>query len=290
MKPVIGERMPEQITRLGGGLMNDTFKVSSRGESWVLRVFSQGAEVVAKEAALLEMVKGHVPVAAPVHVDLGSAYTISPFIAGDRLVDTLHAATTAQQLGHTAGQTLGRIHHFSFNAIGFFDANLDVPKPLGGVGEVWRSYLATCLFEGRSGQRMGEDLLAHTWKFVGENGSRLDALDDDYRLIHADYKPTNLLVADGQISAVLDWEFAWSGCKLFDIGQLFRWEHRYPPDFHQGFEAGYREEQDLPHDWLALARALDLLNLVGFLDDAEDRPVLFSDVLTLIQRQLESTL
>jgi len=286
MRPVLGERMPENVERLGGGLMNDNFRFSSRGESWVLRIYAQGAEVCAKEVAVLEMVGDHVAVAKPVHVDLGSACTIAPFIDGERMVSALHRASSAMEIGRAAGDALGRIHHFSFNHTGFFDAELQIPEPMDGVGEAWRSHLATCLFEGRSGARLGEDLLASTWRFVGEHGARMDALDGDYRLLHADFKPTNLLIADGLITAVLDWEFAWSGSKLFDIGQLFRWAHRYPPDFASGFEAAYRNHQDLPADWRELAAMLDLLNLVGFLDDAEERPVLFEDAKALVVRAL----
>ncbi len=286
MKPVLGTRTPDAIERLGGGLMNDNFRFQSQGESWVLRIFAQGAEICAKEVALLRMVESYVPVAVPVHVDLDNACTIAPFIAGDRMVTVLHQADSAAEIGRAAGDALGRIHHFSFPKTGFFDADLEIPKPHPSIPETWRSYLAQCLFEGRSGKRLGDDLLAQTWRFVGDNGHRLDDLDGDYRLLHADYKPTNLLLADGAVSAVLDWEFAWSGCKLFDVGQLFRWSHRYPADFQTGFVSGYSEHQDLPDDWLARARLLDLLNLIGFLDDAEERPVLFSEVTELLLRTL----
>lgn len=40
----------------------------------------------------------------------------------------------------------------------------------------------------------------------------------------------------------------------------------------------------LPEDWRARARQLDLLNLVGFLDMAEERPTVFKDCLRMIDQ------
>src|SRR5258708_35836836 len=42
-----------------------------------------------------------------------------------------------------------------------------------------------------------------------------------------DYKPWNALVRDGQIAAVLDWEFAFAGAPLNDIGNFLRYQR--PP-------------------------------------------------------------
>jgi hypothetical protein len=64
---------------------------------------------------------------------------------------------------------------------------------------------------------------------------------------------------------VFDWEFAWAGPALFDLGQLLRWN---PPDaFVAGVERGYRAAGgQLPARWQRLAELFDLFNLIGFLD------------------------
>ena len=42
-------------------------------------------------------------------------------------------------------------------------------------------------------------------------------------LLHGDFKVSNLHWADSDELLVLDWEFAYSGHALMDVGQLFRW-------------------------------------------------------------------
>ncbi len=58
-------------------------------------------------------------------------------------------------------------------------------------------------------------------------------------LVHGDFKVSNLHRAvDGRV-LVLDWEFAYAGAALADIGQLLRWD---PPDaFVNGFTEAYVE-------------------------------------------------
>jgi hypothetical protein len=49
------------------------------------------------------------------------------------------------------------------------------------------------------------------------------------------------------ISAVLDWEFAFSGSALVDVGNTLGFRASYPSGFVSGFIAGYRGE--LPSEW-----------------------------------------
>ena len=55
------------------------------------------------------------------------------------------------------------------------------------------------------------------------------------------------------VSAVLDWEFAYSGSPLDDVGNMLRFEQ--PPGFAAGFADGFRDGGgDLPLDWRRSAR------------------------------------
>ncbi len=67
--------------------------------------------------------------------------------------------------------------------------------------------------------------------------------------MHSDFNPKNVLAvrAGGRwsVSAVLDWEFAFSGSPLHDIGNMLRFEQ--PPGFAAGFADGFRDGGgDLP--------------------------------------------
>ncbi|MGE0233419.1 MAG: phosphotransferase family protein [Flavobacteriaceae bacterium] len=65
-------------------------------------------------------------------------------------------------------------------------------------------------------------------------------------IVHGDYRPANILIHDGRISAVLDWEFAHTGDPAEDIGwyfaAIYRGQHfvegRFgPDDFLKAYEA-----------------------------------------------------
>jgi aminoglycoside phosphotransferase (APT) family kinase protein len=81
--------------------------------------------------------------------------------------------------------------------------------------------------------------------------------------VHADFNPKNLLVdpATGGVTGVLDWEFAFAGAPLTDLGNLLRFES--DPVFAGAAAQTYVDRApDVPPDWLAVARALDLYALV----------------------------
>ena len=84
------------------------------------------------------------------------------------------------------------------------------------------------------------------------------------RLVHADYNPKNLLMQGGKVTAVLDFEYAFSSSPLFDVGNMLRFPRR--PDFVEGFVAGFRDGGgELPPNWRELSRALDIYSLADFL-------------------------
>jgi hypothetical protein len=88
---------------------------------------------------------------------------------------------------------------------------------------------------------------------------------------------------------VLDWEFAYAGSALSDIGQLLRWQ---PPErFVQAFAEAYsRHGGRLITDWRRWAATFDLVNLAGLAANRSraDR----SDVSHVadLRRRLEETL
>jgi len=90
------------------------------------------------------------------------------------------------------------------------------------------------------------------------------------QLVHSDYNGKNLIAvgAGGRwsISAVLDWEFAFSGSPLTDIGNMLRFRGELPAGFADGFIAGYRDGGgELPEGWREISEALDLYALADFL-------------------------
>ncbi|MDE2291301.1 MAG: phosphotransferase, partial [Elusimicrobia bacterium] len=104
-------------------------------------------------------------------------------------------------------------------------------------------------------------------------------------LLHGDFKPSNLH-RSGEDLVVLDWEFAWAGPALMDVGQLLRWSP--PAAFVAGFAAAYLAGGGvLPAGWRRLAELFDLFNLVGLLEAPGKRRA--ADVSARVRRTLGRT-
>jgi thiamine kinase-like enzyme len=114
--------------------------------------------------------------------------------------------------------------------------------------------------------------------------------DNTYRsLVHADYDPSNILIGkiEGRwkITAILDWEFAFSGSWLCDVSNMLRYAHQMRPKFKESFWQGVTDSgMILPSDWQI---TVDLLNLFSLLDclayaDPRARPRQCLDVKELI--------
>jgi aminoglycoside phosphotransferase (APT) family kinase protein len=110
-------------------------------------------------------------------------------------------------------------------------------------------------------------------------------------LVHSDYNGKNLLAVarDGRwsISAVLDWEFAYSGSPLGDIGNMLRFRADQPDGFAGAFIAGYRDAGGpLPPRWREISEALDLYALADFLTRPPGHRY-FGKAVTLLKSRLE---
>jgi aminoglycoside phosphotransferase (APT) family kinase protein len=112
-------------------------------------------------------------------------------------------------------------------------------------------------------------------------------------LVHADYKPWNLLVRRGAsgwaISAALDWEFSFAGPPLCDFGIFLRYSERMPAQYQTGLLEGYRAAGgSLPADARDLARLIDLVSLWTFLERVPDDPAILHDVTLLLAATVEA--
>lgn len=123
----------------------------------------------------------------------------------------------------------------------------------------------------------------------------LDAVQDQACLVHADFNPKNLLVTgqgtSWQVTAVLDWEFSFSGCPYADAANMVRFADGYPAAYADGFTAAFAGHQPAglppPADWLYLGRVFDLFAL----SDLVTRPAghgVADEAAELIRRWLAS--
>jgi Ser/Thr protein kinase RdoA (MazF antagonist) len=261
---------------LTAGLRNTNYRVRllGRAEPVVVRLYTADPAACRREVALTTLVRSSVPVPEVLYADprADPPLAVLRWIEGVKLDDLLRSGDAAdvQAAAFAAGTVLARIHTYQFGGSGFLGPDLRVARPLN-IGTGWAGYIDGFLGRGQAGARLGADLSRRLSRMAAANAGCVLRLRDDRSLVHADFKPWNLLVrrAAGTwtVAGVLDWEFAFAGPPLVDLAIFLRHEASLPPEYARGFVAGYSlAGGHLPTDWRWVAKLLDLLNLCSMLD------------------------
>jgi aminoglycoside phosphotransferase (APT) family kinase protein len=299
--PVFAPRTVVKAELLSGGLANTNYKVGISGlrEPFVMRVYMRDPSACAREVDIYLRVRGVVPVPTLLFVDtegqrMGYPYTLANFVEGELMTQILvtGGAERIGQAGYAAGWTLALLGQFTFPAPGEFGPELVIAESRPGGGQAFLAYLEPLLTAGRARERLGNEAADRIWAFAREHAPMLDAVADEAKMVHADYKATNLLLREEAerlaMAAVLDWEFACAGAQIFDMGILLRHDRELDLAFVREFARGFTEAGGaLPQDWRRMARLADFVNLVTFLDAPEERNALFADVTRLLVETLE---
>lgn len=274
---------------LTGGFSNDNLLLATdAGEQFVLRRYPRGNNTCAVEAALARRLAstGAVPVADVVAADpegaaAGEPVMVSRFVDGELVSAVLPGldAHGAKHLGRAVGAVLAAIGAVAFPRPGFFDGPDLVPGPEGmePTAEL-PAFVDRCLRTGNAHLALSAAEQDALRGWAAEAATVLDAVRGARRLVHSDFNPKNLLAAaraDGTwtVTAVLDWEFAFSSSPLFDVGNMLRFRAELPPPYADGFVDGYGAAGGhLPDDWPTLSTALDLFALADFLTRPPDHP------------------
>ena len=267
MDPALAKR---EWSVLAGGLRG----VNLCSGDLVARVALGDTVDMRREAAVMRSVADRVCV--PEVIDVGDAVLLMRFVE--------HAPLPATEAtGRAVGATAAAIHSHRFECAGIFDAALHVREPWRSAVDGLREHV-DMLLDGGAGRRLGAraQAIRALWD---RHATPMHEAANVPVLVHSDFKPTNVKWTNDARVLVLDWEFAWAGPALFDVGQLMRWEP--PPPFVAGFAHGYRDAGGtLAPDWRDTASLFDLFNLVFFATDEESRPVRDRDVLDRIDRTL----
>jgi len=268
------------VRPLSGGYSGETFLVTTGGEQAVLRLYARNPARAAVDRALLERVRGLLPVPRVLEaVTVADGPGRPPFLLlealpGDRLDLVLPAADAPlrRRLGEAVAGVLVLLATERMPRPGWFpDATLD-PAPFPPAAADPVSWLAAHLdrpwFAGLSTSERG------ALRAVARRARELARRTGRVSLVHADVNPKNLLVdpATGGVTGVLDWEFAHAGSPLGDVGNLLRFDS--PPDFAGAVAGGYESRApDVPDGWVEVARALDFLALVELATRTAGNPV-----------------
>jgi len=297
LSPVVADalledwRGPQHVTSvepLDGGIMNWNYRVrlSGAADRFVLRFYDRSPSSCAKEVGILALVRNTVPVPEVLHADVAGAAGFPPFCLLE-YIDGISLRTLRRQgdlagvaeASYDAGCLLARLERHRFPKSGVLSPALDVedgPFADASLAEIVEHFVRSPQF----GRRIEATLVARIFDVIRAHDHTLAGPDDGASLVHGDFNSPNLLVrqerAGWRMAAILDWEFAFAGPMLCDIGNMLRYERpgepRYEPHFSRGLrDAGWQP----PDDWFIRARLADLPALCELLtrDDVPDEIV-----------------
>ncbi len=278
---LLGEPVADALL-LGGGLRNTNYRVRLASGEAVLRIYTAEAAACARESALLPLLVAH---GIPVPHLLRAQPTTDPPWALLQYVDGVRFdRQPAHDIGRAAfdaGRVLAAIHAFPLHQAKHVDLNR---YSGGGFGFV--EFIEASLSHGVLLERLGEARTRRLREIIREYEPVL--ANQQATLQHSDYKPWNLLVRDGRIAAVLDWEFAFAGPRLNDIANFIRYKERQPDEYFDGFVRGYLESGGtLPDDWFRLARLQDLMGLAETVGRPDLDPAVLRDLQPLVERTID---
>lgn len=135
-------------------------------------------------------------------------------------------AVRREELARELPALLGRVHRVDVRAVGLADVLGPAPRdPARSELDRWIGELDDAALEPLPALRVVADWLAE----------HVPAPPAELRLVHGDFRPANVLVDGGDISALLDWELARLGDPHDDLGwytcSVYRAEHFLPGRF-----------------------------------------------------------
>ena len=273
-----------ELEPLAGGIMNWNYRVRLSGstERFVLRFYDRMPASCAKETRLLSLVRHDVPVPDVLFADPNGAEGRPPFcvlgwIDGISLRELRRRGDdrAVADASYDAGRLLPRLMRHRFERTGLFDSDLNVtdgPFTGASLAVVVGHFTASTLFR----QRVDDAMRARLHAFLRATES-LHSAPGPATLVHGDFNSPNIFVRETNgkwgVAAILDWEFAFAGSILCDVGNMLRYERadrpRYEPHFSRGLADG---GWNPPGEWFLRARLADLPALCELLarDDVPD--------------------
>ncbi|MGW7679762.1 phosphotransferase family protein [Kribbella sp. NPDC054772] len=204
---------------LTGGYGGQTFAVSAGGEDAVLKFYVKDPERAVVDAALLQLVRGLLPVPQVLELKREGSYEDPPYLLTERLPGVnlqvfLETATAEQRrtVGTQLGELLARLSGMPFLQAGMFRGSELSVEPFG-LGDL-TEYVAGLNLN------LGDGFTT----VIAEAEDLLDGGVDRVCLVHSDFNPKNLLVDPGtaRITGLIDWEFSHAGSPYADLGNLLR--------------------------------------------------------------------
>jgi aminoglycoside phosphotransferase (APT) family kinase protein len=269
-------------------------------ERCVLRVSPQH-ERLKMEADLLDYLSHKAPEVpvpkvlwrASEHFPGGPGAFAMTYVEGNLLADIEDSLSGAscrdicEQLAFVAA----RIHDLRFAQCGLLGPGPKVTEPFAGYVTGTVGFMQSCLDNTNLQRRLGAERCRRLHQSLIHRAD-LHQPSVTHQLCHSDFNQKNFLIrrdVNGRhhLAAVLDWEFAFSGSSVIDIGNLLRFEHESPAVESSWFADAYRAAGGhLDKAWREQALFADLLAQCAFLINPEELTKTFTTASGVIDRTL----
>lgn len=291
------EKSPiDRLTLLSEGCANTNYKVTFKNNNppVVIRIYVREKSALSRELAIHQLVADKIPVPVYFYADSGCEhypypYAIIEWIDGVLMREVILKKNeqAIKECVFEAGKYLNQLRQIKFSRGGFFQEGLKV-RPFNET-EKYLPYVLNLLKDRVVIESLGRTLLDRVSDLVRQYSILLPD-ETEANLTHADYDPANIMVkrchGKWKIAAILDWEFAFAGTYLLDVGMMLRYGHRLPACYEQQFIAGIEANGfRLPKDWKKQAKLMDLLCLLqlAHYNPFVQRPKMNRDVVSLIE-------
>jgi Ser/Thr protein kinase RdoA (MazF antagonist) len=281
---------------IDGGCANLNFKIMFEDEEQpiILRVYLRDKDAAYREQKLAVLLKQTILVPLTHYIGEIDDYrfAIIEFMPGITLRDLLLSGVShdLSEVMCEVGTILSKITAHEFSGAGCFDKELNVIPHF--VSDDCLIFAKDYLKHETVLSVLSSDVVFKISQALDQYGHLfLEGIEK--HLVHGDFDPANILVnkVDGgfKVSAVLDFEFSFSGSVLCDVANMLRYAHKMPHEFQDAFIKGLKSGGDtLPENW---STKVNLLNLLALLDclkrsDSKNRPNQCADIRELIDHIL----
>jgi aminoglycoside phosphotransferase (APT) family kinase protein len=223
------------FNRLHGGTTDRTFCVTNAGQQWVLRVEAMPAAQLPRAVAAQRLAQtAGVAVPAIVAFEVpragtGYCWSLEQFLAGAAFDHASFHSPATQAAARDLGRQLRRLHTIEIDGLGVIPREPLYPQRVERALETINTPAADRL------------VIERAYAFI--KASRPTAA----RLCKNDCAGANILVQYGEVTGIIDWEWAWGGDPAWDVAY---WQlHNVDPAGLDFLIAGYA-----PDDPQALRR------------------------------------
>ena len=136
--------------------------------------------------------------------------------------------------------------------------------------------------------RIGVELRERIQRLILDKQKFISEIDSYKSFIHCDFRPANMLVDEHNQVFFVDWEGAWWGHSIADIGQFLRYRTFFNDTHITLLEQTYNTIADkrLPDNWFELSLFRDLVNPLQLLLSNQEAPFRNADLINIIEGTL----